>query len=165
MFLVSGKFPSFSLHFSFMLFAFVVAEELSSGQVEREASILSFKKEIQESSANTQVSQLDTIHSSSQRRVSEPFPPHVLSEAPRNIGSRVALDLLTALRWQKAREQCSAQHGTSIMYSQPMGSDKYLYGVLYGCILMLLYKHSWFLQLFPIPIFIYIVKHTGVLTV
>jgi hypothetical protein len=27
---------------------------------------------------------------------------------------------------------------------------------------MLLYKYSWFLQLCPIPIFIYIVKHTGV---
>jgi hypothetical protein len=78
-------------------------------------------------------------------------------EPPKNMGSRATLDLLTALQQQETRHQL----GTDTAYSQPMDSDKYLYGVLYGCVLMLLYKHSWFLQLCPVPIFVYIVKHTG----
>jgi len=88
------------------------------------------------------------------RRVSEPLP----SESPRNVGSRTNLDLLSAVRRREVRQQCS----TGDTYSQPMDSDKYLYGVLYGCVIMLLYKHNWFLQLCPVPIFIYVVKHTGV---
>lgn len=116
-------------------------------------SKLEFEKEVQEFSADTQVSQPAVVQSRSGRRVSEPLP----SESPRNVGSRAILDL-SALRRQKIRQQCS----TGDIHSQPMDSDKYLYGVLYGCVIMLLYKYSWFLQLCPIPIFIYIVKHTGV---
>jgi hypothetical protein len=111
-------------------------------------SKLEFEKEIQELSAGTQVSQ-----SAAERRSSEPL----LSESPRSMGSRATLDLLSALQRQKVRQQC-----TNGVYSQPMDSDKYLYGVLYGCVIMLLYKHSWFLQLCPVPIFIYLVKHAGV---
>ncbi|KDR24460.1 transmembrane protein 245 isoform X2 [Zootermopsis nevadensis] len=136
-------------------------ETSSSSQLEKEASTLNFEEEVRESCVATEVSQPVAIRSSSQRRISEPFPSHAYSESPRNVGSRAALDLLTDLQWQKARQQCSTKYGVDIKYSQPMGSDKYLYGVLYGCVLMLLYKHSWFLQLCPIPIFIYIVKHTG----
>lgn len=109
---------------------------------------------MQEFSADTQVSQPSVVQSRSERRVSEPLP----SESPKNVGSRAALELLAALRQQKVRQQCS----TGDIYSQPMDSDKYLYGVLYGCVIMLLYKHNWFLQLCPIPIFIYVVKRTGV---
>ncbi|PSN37725.1 hypothetical protein C0J52_24152 [Blattella germanica] len=39
-----------------------------------------------------------------------------------------------------------------------MESNMYIYGVIYGCVAMLLYKYSLFLQLCPIPIFIYFVK-------
>ena len=117
-------------------------------------SKLEFEKEVQDFSADTQVSQPAVVQSRSERRVSEPLP----SESPRNVGSRATLDLLSAVRRQKVRHQCS----TGDIHSQPMDSDKYLYGVLYGCVIMLLYKHSWFLQLCPIPIFIYVVKRTGV---
>jgi hypothetical protein len=144
------------------LFIFFVAETLSSSQLEKEASTLNFEEEVQESYITTEVLQPTAIRSSSQRRISEPFPSHAPSESPRNAGSRAALDLLTALQRQKARQQCRVKYDVGVKYSQPMGSDKYLYGVLYGCVIMLLYKHSWFLQLCPIPIFIYIVKHTGV---
>lgn len=117
-------------------------------------SKLESEKEVQEFSADTQVSQPAVVQSRSERRVSEPLPV----ESPRNVGSRAALDLLSALRQQKVRQQCSIVD----IHSQPMDSDKYLYGVLYGCVIMLLYKHSWFLQLCPVPIFIYVVKRTGV---
>jgi hypothetical protein len=137
-----------------VLFIFHVVEALSTGQLDKKVSKLEFDKEMQEFSADTQVSQPAAVRSSSERRVSEPLP----SESPRNMGSRATLDLLSALRQQKVRQQCSAR----VMYSQPLDSDKYLYGVLYGCVIMLLYKHSWFLQLCPVPIFIYLVKHAGV---
>ena len=117
-------------------------------------SKLEFEKEVQEFSADTQVSQPAVVQSRSERRVSEPLP----TESPRNVGSRATLDFLSALHRRKVRQQCS----TGDIYSQPLDSDKYLYGVLYGCVIMLLYKYSWFLQLCPIPIFIYVVKHTGV---
>lgn len=129
-------------------------EALSTDLLDKKVSKLEFEKKVQELSADTQVSQPAVVQSRSERRVSEPLP----IESPRNVGSRAALDLLSAPRRQKVRQQCSAGD----IYSQPMDSDKYLYGVLYGCVIMLLYKHSWFLQLCPIPIFIYVVKHTGV---
>jgi hypothetical protein len=156
------KFNSSEIQGALLLFTFFVVETLSSSQLEKEASTLNFEEEVQESYVATEVSQPAAIRSSSQRRISEPFPSHTPSESPRNVGSRATLDLLTALQRQKARQQCSAKYGVGVKYSQPMDSDKYLYGVLYGCVIMLLYKYSWFLQLCPIPIFIYIVKHTGV---
>lgn len=132
----------------------LVDEALSTDHLDKKVSKLAFEKEVQEFSADTQVSQPAIVQSRSERRVSEPFPP----ESPRIVGSRATLDLSSALRQQKVRQQCS----TGDIYSQPMDSDKYLYGVLYGCVIMLLYKHNWFLQLCPIPIFIYVVKRTGV---
>ncbi|PNF24150.1 Transmembrane protein 245 [Cryptotermes secundus] len=129
------------------------AEALSSGQLEKKGPTPVSEGKIEGSSIDTQMSQPAALPSSSQRRISEPSP----FESPRNMGSRAALGLLKTLQWQEARHQ----HSTDTTYSQPMGSDKYLYGVLYGCVLMLLYKHSWFLQLCPVPIFVYIVKHTG----
>jgi hypothetical protein len=137
-----------------VLFICHVVEGLSTGQLDKKVSKLEFEKEMEEFSADTQGSQPAAVRSSSERRVSEPLP----CESPRSMGSRATLDLPSALRRQKVSQQCS----TGVMYSQPMDSDKYLYGVLYGCVIMLLYKHSWFLQLCPVPIFIYVVKHTGV---
>jgi hypothetical protein len=137
-----------------LFFIFHVDEALSTDILDKKVSKLEFEKGVQELSADTLVSRLAAVQSRSERRVSEPLP----SESPRSVGSRATLDLLSAPRRQKVRQQCS----TGDIYSQPMDSDKYLYGVLYGCVIMLLYKHSWFLQLCPIPIFIYVVKHTGV---
>jgi hypothetical protein len=131
-----------------------VDEALSTDQLDKKVSELEFEKEAQEFSGDTQVSQQAIVRSRSERRVSEPFP----SGSSRNVGSRAALGLLSAQQRQTLRQQSS----TGDMYSQPMDSDKYLYGVLYGCVIMLLYKYSWFLQLCPVPIFIYVVKHTGV---
>lgn len=137
-----------------VLFTFFVAEALSSGQLEKKVPPPVSEGKIQGSPLDTQMLQPAALPSSSQRRISEPS----MFESPRNIGSRAALGLLRTMQRQEARHQ----HSTDTTYSQPMGSDKYLYGVLYGCVLMLLYKHSWFLQLCPVPIFVYIVKHTGV---
>jgi hypothetical protein len=156
------KFKSSEIQEALLLFILFTVEALSIGHLEKKASTLNFKEEVQESSVDTKVSQTADIHSSSQCRVSEPFPSRTPSESPRSVGLRAALDLLRPLQQQKTRQQCSTKHGVGIKYTQPMGSDKYLYGVLYSCVIMLLYKHSWFLQLCPIPIFIYIVKHTGV---
>jgi hypothetical protein len=140
-----------------MFFIFHVDEALSTDQLDKKVSKVEFEKEVQEFSADTQVSQPAVVQLRSEHLVGEPLP----SESPRNVGVRATLDLPSALRRQKVRQQSS----TGDMYSQPMDSDKYLYGVLYGCVIMLLYKHSWFLQLCPIPIFIYVVKHTGVCSI
>jgi hypothetical protein len=120
--------------------------------LDKKVSKVEFEKEVQEFSADTQVSQPSVVQSRSEHLVSEPLS----SESPRNVVARATLDLPSTLRQQSS---------TGDMYSQPMDSDKYLYGVLYGCVVMLLYKYSWFLQLCPIPIFIYVVKHTGVCSV
>jgi hypothetical protein len=123
------------------------------GQLEKKGPTSAFEEEIRGSSIDTQMSEPAALRPSCQRRISEPST----LESPKNTGSRVSVDLLTALQQQETRRQQS----TDTAYNQPMGSDKYLYGVLYGCVLMLLYKHRWFLQLCPVPIFVYIVKHAG----
>ena len=66
-----------------------------------------------------------------------------LDASPRKTGTRAALELDK---------------------SKPHESNMYIYGVVYACVAMLLYKHSLFLQLCPIPIFIYIIKHAGEFT-
>jgi hypothetical protein len=136
-----------------ILLPFSAAEALSSGQLEQKGPTPTVEEEIKGSSMGPQMSQGAGVRPSSQRRISEPS----MVESPKTVVSRVSVDLLTALQQQETRRQQS----TDTACSQPMGSDKYLYGVLYGCVLMLLYKHRWFLQLCPIPIFVYTVKHTG----
>lgn len=40
-------------------------------------------------------------------------------------------------------------------------SSKYIYGVLWACLFMLMWKHTWIVHLLPIPIAVYFVKHIG----
>ncbi|KAJ9599934.1 hypothetical protein L9F63_009762 [Diploptera punctata] len=74
--------------------------------------------------------------------------------SPASSGSRAVKT--RALRLEELRseqlEVSSTTHAESNMY---------IYAVLYACVAMLMYKHSLFLQLCPIPIFIYFVKHLG----
>lgn len=128
------------------------SETLSSQQMKKETTGHEHEEELRGSASNTQP--VMTVRHSSHRRISEPFS-HTPSESSRSMDSRAALDLFTTMQQQKSRQQ------KSFASSESTGSDKYLYGVLYACFVMILYKNSWFLQLCPIPIFIYIVKHTG----
>lgn len=40
-------------------------------------------------------------------------------------------------------------------------SSKYIYGVLWACSLVLIWKHMWIIHLLPIPIAVYLIKHIG----
>ncbi|KAG7202551.1 hypothetical protein KM043_009747 [Ampulex compressa] len=42
-----------------------------------------------------------------------------------------------------------------------VGTDKYMYGALYACLGMLLWKHRWIVYIFVIPIVYYIIKQLG----
>lgn len=47
------------------------------------------------------------------------------------------------------------------MPDDEVDTDKYMYGALYACIAMLLWKHRWFSHILVIPLVYYVVKQVG----
>nr|CAD7430971.1 unnamed protein product [Timema monikensis] len=71
------------------------------------------------------------------------------------------LFLTTVATTERRPSKESLASSMSMLFPHSLESDKYLYGVTWGCVLMLLWKYLWVLHLIPIPVSIYIFKHVG----
>lgn len=69
------------------------------------------------------------------------------------------LDLFTTLNHQLSVKGLTLE--SSHKNTGTEESSKYIYGVIWSCVLMMIWKNLWIVQLLPIPIAIYFIKHLG----
>lgn len=87
--------------------------------------------------------------------------PHRVSSLP--LATRDSLQKLeTRIHDSPVRKNTKGEDDSAAGEEDEMEeSSKYIYGVLWACLFMLMWKHTWIVHLLPIPIAVYFVKHIG----